>query len=84
MTSLREWIVRLTASVRPGRSDADLQDELRAHLDLATEDERRRIDSADGARRAALIRAGGTGEAVNAMHDQRAFRPVEELLQDVR
>ncbi|MBA3637951.1 MAG: ABC transporter permease [Acidobacteria bacterium] len=74
----------VTDSNRRARYYADLQDELRAQLELATEDERRRTDSADGARRAALVRAGGTGEAVNAMHDQRAFRPVEELLQDVR
>ncbi len=44
MTSLREWFARLAASVRPGRSDADLQDELRAHLELATDDERHRRD----------------------------------------
>ena len=83
MTSLREWIVRLVASVRPGRSDADLQDELRAHLDIATDDESRR-GSGDDARRAAVARAGGTGSAVNAMHDQRSFRWIEEPLQDLR
>ena len=84
MTSLREWFVRLAASLRPDRSDADLQDELRAHLELATDDARRRGDSLDDPRRAALLRTGGTGEAVNAMHDQRSFRWFEELLQDIR
>ncbi len=40
--------------------------------------------SADEARRAAVARVGGTGAAVNAMHDQRSFRWVEEPLQDLR
>ena len=84
MTSLREWLVRITASVRPGRSDADLQDELRAHLDLATEAEARRSPSSEDARREALAHVGGTGQAVNAMHDQRSFRWIEEPLQDLR
>lgn len=83
MTSLREWLARLKGTVRPDRSDADMQEELRAHLELATEDERRRGTS-DHARRAAVARVGGTGEAVNAMHDQRSFRWVEELTQDLR
>ena len=42
MESLREWIVRLWGTLRPGRRDADLEEELRAHLELAAEHERRR------------------------------------------
>ena len=34
MTLLREWITRLVSTVRPGRSDTDLEQELRLHTEL--------------------------------------------------
>ena len=40
MTTLREWRSRLLNTVRPRRGTADLEEELRLHVDLATEDER--------------------------------------------
>jgi putative ABC transport system permease protein len=35
MSVFREWLVRLRDTVRPRRTDADLHEELRAHLDMA-------------------------------------------------
>ena len=49
MPSLREWITRLWWTFRPGRPDRELEQELRLHLELATEDEQRRADQAVGA-----------------------------------
>jgi hypothetical protein len=53
MRSMREWLLRLAGSVRRRRTDADLQDELRAHLDLAADDARRRHGPDSDAERAA-------------------------------
>ena len=58
MRRLREWIVRLWASVRPRRSDADIREELRAHFELATERGNGQYDDVGEARRAALARVG--------------------------
>ena len=54
MRILREWIHRLQGTLLPGRRDADLEDELRSHMEMAAEDARRRgLDPADAfARRA--------------------------------
>ena len=40
-TALREWASRLGGALGSRRRDADLEEELRLHLDLAAEDERR-------------------------------------------
>ena len=37
MTTLREWIVRLWATLRRRRSDHDLEEELKMHLEFAAE-----------------------------------------------
>ena len=57
MQTLREWIVRLWGTIAPRRRDADLEEELRLHLDLAAEDERRRTGSTEASPRAAAIQA---------------------------
>jgi hypothetical protein len=50
MPRLREWIHRLIGTMRPRRADADLQEELRLHMELAAEDAQRRGESARAAR----------------------------------
>ncbi len=45
MPRLREWLVRLWQTLRPGRDDRDLEEELRLHLELATKDARRGSDA---------------------------------------
>ena len=57
MATLREWLTRLWGTLRPGRRDADLEAELRLHLELAAENGRRR---ANGSER----RRAGSGDAV--------------------
>jgi hypothetical protein len=65
MHILREWIGRVWGTVR---GDSDLEQELRMHLELAAEDERRRGQPPQDARRAA-----GMSQAMNAFRDQRGL-----------
>jgi putative ABC transport system permease protein len=58
MSRLREWAERLWSTLRPGRSDADLAEELRAHMDLATDRGRRET---------------GAAQAMEALRDQRGL-----------
>ena len=55
--SMREWLSRFIGTLRPRRPDGDLEAELRAHLDLSADEERRRNGTADPAR-AAVMRHG--------------------------
>jgi predicted permease len=83
MKTLREWVARLHGVIRPTRDDADIEAELRAHLELAAEDARRRATS-DDAVRAVRVRLGAVSRAMNALRDQRGLPWFEDLFQDVR
>jgi len=80
----REWIQRLWGTLHPRRRDADLEEELRLHLEMAAEDARRRGLPADGAARAARIRSGGARQAMDALRDQRGLPWLDGLMRDVR
>jgi hypothetical protein len=64
VTAPREWIARLRGTLRPRRSDGDLEQELQLHLELAAEEARRRADSTERGTRTAAIRAGGVPQAI--------------------
>jgi predicted permease len=81
---LREWAVRLASQARAGRRDADLEQELRAHLEFAAEAERRRALAPDGGIRAAVLRSGGVAQAMEALRDQRGLPWLDDLLRDIR
>jgi predicted permease len=81
---LREWTTRLWGTFRPRRRDADLEQELRLHLELAAEDERRRRGSRADAGRAAAIRSGGVTQALDALRDQGGLPWIDALAQDAR
>ena len=83
MRVIREWILRLWGTVLPSRRDADLEEELRLHLSLATEDARRRGLAATDTARAARIDAGGAAQAMDALRDQRGFAWLDDLARDV-
>jgi hypothetical protein len=76
--------VRLLGTVRPRRSDGDLEQEMRLHLELATEDERRRNPSSGVGARAAAIRVGGVAQAMEAARDQRGLPWLDDLSRDLR
>jgi predicted permease len=82
--ALREWCARLWATVRRTRSDGDLEEELRLHVELAAADEQRRGLAPEAAARAARLRAGGIAQAIERQRDQRALPWLEDLWRDVR
>src|SRR5437667_12617735 len=84
MSRFREWITRLLGTLRPGRKDRELEQELQVHLELATEDERRRNKSAEDATRAAVIRCGGIAQAMESVRDQRGLPWLDDWGRDLR
>src|SRR5215471_7555742 len=58
MASMREWMRRLWGTIRRNPRDSEMQEELRSHLELASEDMQRRGGSTDDALRAARLKAG--------------------------
>ena len=77
---LREWIRRFM----PGRSDRDLEAEMRFHLEMETETGRRRGLPEDEARRQAVLRAGSVSSAMEDARDQRTFPWLSGTLADLR
>ena len=84
LTTLREWVIRLWGTVRPSRSDAELEEELRTHLDLAAENERRGANFSEGASRTTVIRLGAVAQSMEALRDQRGTPWLEDLARDAR
>jgi predicted permease len=83
MVTFREWIHRLQGTLLPGRRDADLEDEIRSHMEMAAEDARRRGLDPAAASRAARIEAGGASQAMDALRDQRGLPWLGDLGRDV-
>jgi predicted permease len=84
MGAMREWIHRVFGSMRPGRRDQDLEQELQLHLELAAEDARTRGQSPDEARRAARIQIGNVPQAMDHLRDQRGLPWLDALASDVK
>ena len=80
----REWMLRMWATLRRRRTDADLEEELKAHLAFAAEDARRSGKGPNEADRAARLRAGGLSQALDALRDQRGLPFVDAALSDLR
>lgn len=80
----REWLRRLTGLLRPGRSDADLEEELRAHLALAADERGPDAATSPTDRRAVALRAGGIDQAMEALRDQRGVPLVANVARDLR
>jgi len=83
MRIFRGWIQRLRGTLLPGRRDADLEHELRSHMEMATDKARRRGLDPDDASRAARIEAGGASQAMDALRDQRGVPWLDDLARDV-
>src|SRR4051812_31770427 len=83
MLTLIEWTRRLMGSLRHSRSDADLEEELRLHLELAADHERHRGVAADDTARAARLRAGGMTQAMERLRDQRGLPRLDAVTADV-
>ncbi len=84
MRYLRSAFARVVGFFTLHRSDEELQDELHAHLDMATAANIRRGMNRDDARRMALIEAGGLTAAAESVRAQRGLPWLEGLVADVR
>ncbi len=84
MASIRAWFVRLWGALRGTARDADMEEELRFHLELATEEMQRRVGDGHDAARLARVRAGGVSQAMHALRDQRGLPWIADFAQDVR
>lgn len=84
VTELREWITRLVSTIRPGRSDADLHEELRLHAAMAAEAPTARSGGPAAGGAPASVRTPGVAHAMDAIRDQRGVPWVDDLLRDLR
>jgi predicted permease len=82
MRALIEWTRRLAGTFRRSRTDEDLAEELRSHLELAAEEHARRGLSGPDSIRTARVRGGGVAQALDALRDQRSVPRLESLAAD--
>jgi hypothetical protein len=75
---------RLTGNVSRERREAELNEELKLHVDMLAEENLRRGMPPEEARRQALITFGGIETTKEDYRDQRGFPWFETLLQDLR
>src|SRR6266705_1730591 len=84
MPRLRAWFSRLVGLFRKSRRDAEMAEEMQAHVDLLTE---RNIAAGmlpHEARNAALRQFGGVEQTKEIAREQRVWRWADEFLQDLR
>ncbi len=84
MDLVRTLLSRCAALFGRQKLDADLDEELRAHIDLAIEENLKRGMSPEQARTAALRDFGGLSQTKEAYRAQRGLPFLEVLAQDVR
>jgi predicted permease len=84
MDLLRILLSRCAAIFRGRKLDADLDEELRAHIDLAVEEDVKRGMAAQEARTAALRKFGGVTQTKERYREQRGMPWLGTLAQDVR
>jgi putative ABC transport system permease protein len=82
--SLRAWLERLQALFTGRRLDREFDQELQAHLELLTEEHRRRGMTPEEARNAALRSFGGITQVKESNREHRGLRQVEIFLLDAR
>jgi predicted permease len=81
---LRAWLTRLRSMLERRRLDEEMDEEIRAHLELATEEYLRRGMSPEDARRAALRSFGGVEQVRERHREQRAFSFLDDIARDLR
>lgn len=82
MDLIRILLSRIAALFHAQRLDTDLDEELRAHIELAVEENLKRGMSAPAARTQALRDFGGVTQTAEAYRMQRGVPFVEALIQD--
>ena len=84
MRYVRAALARIAGLFTGRRADADLDDELRAHLDMEIAENVRRGMDPDEARREALLASGGMTQAAEAVRGQRGLPWVESIGADIK
>ena len=84
MTMLREACARVQSFFRKRQLDLELDEELAAHIELATEDHIRQGMGLPEARRLARIELGGIDPMKELHRDSRGLPWLEGIIQDVR
>lgn len=84
MDFLRTLVARLTAIFRSPQLDADLDEELRVHIDLAIAESLKRGMSPEAAKTEALRAFGGLTQTRERYRVERGFPWLESLAQDLR
>lgn len=84
MTWIRVLLGRCVALLRIKKLDADLDEELRAHIDMATEENRRRGMNEQEARTTALRAFGGVTQIKERYRTERGLPWISTTMQDIR
>src|SRR5215471_16967964 len=84
MTWLRVFIHRLRGLFLKRKLEQELEDEIRAHLDMQIEDNLRQGMSPDEARYQALRKFGGVEQVKESYRDRRSLAVVDSALRDIR
>jgi len=80
---MRALLMRLWVLIRRRRFDAELDDEISAHLDFATADYVASGLSPEDARRKARLEFGGAMQTQEAYRDREGWPAIEHLIRDV-
>jgi hypothetical protein len=81
---LRTFFSRLRSHLRRDKTEREMDDEMRFHLEMITEEHLRRGMSAEEARREARLSFGGVEQVKEACRDVSRWRWVEDAWQDWR
>src|SRR5262245_10864436 len=84
MTWLQVFIHRLRGLFLKRKLDQELEDEIRAHLEMQIEDNLRQGMSPDEARYQALRKFGGVEQVKESYRDRRSLAVVDSTLRDLR
>src|ERR1700679_3295547 len=81
---LNDLLYRLRALIHRGKMDAEVDEELRDHLERETEKFRRAGFAPNEAARRARLALGGSEQVKQQSRDSRGTKFIEDVLQDLR
>src|ERR1700712_651765 len=84
MSLLRRSIARIASIFRRAQDDADLDEELLSHLELATDENLASGMAPTEARRKAMLRFGNLQQAREQQRASRGLPSLDVLMQDLR
>jgi len=84
MRRARGWLARAIAPFGGGRTDSEIDEELRSHIELHVVDNIRAGMTPDDAHREAWMALGGLERTKDEYRDQRGFPVIDSLIRDVR